>query len=92
MKRFKQLVAFVLTFIMASSFVPVLAFDIADDVKGTKYEESAYVLGALGIMVGDAGTGNFRPQDSITRAEFAKVAVTLLGLSHVAESTSGKGH
>lgn len=90
MKNFKKISAFILSIMMLFSFMPVGAFTIADDVNNTAYEESAYVLGALGIMVGDAGTGNFRPEDSITRAEFARVAVSLLGLDDIAESAKGE--
>lgn len=61
----------------------------AQDVKGTKYEEAAEVLGALGIMVGDAGTGAFRPNDNILRSEMAKVAVYSCGLEDVAHNSSG---
>ena len=60
----------------------------AQDVKGTKYEEAAEVLGALGIMVGDAGTGAFRPNDNILRSEMAKVAVYSCGLEDVANNSS----
>lgn len=54
------------------------------DIDGTKYEEAAEILGALGIMVGDAGTGLFRPDDNILRSEMAKVAVYSSGLEDVA--------
>ncbi len=56
----------------------------APDISGTKFEEAAEVLGALGIMVGDEGTGNFRPEDNIKRSEMAKVAVYASGLEDVA--------
>ena len=57
---------------------------IAPDISGTKYEEAAEILGALGIMVGDAETGLFRPNDNILRSEMAKVAVYAVGLEDVA--------
>ena len=89
MRKFKRIVSLLLMLIMAVSVIPANAFNVADDVKGTDYEESAQVLGALGIMVGDAGTGNFRPNDSITRAEFARVSVSLMGLDEVAHASAG---
>lgn len=89
MHKFKRLSAFLLCFIMMFSFIPASAYQISEDVAGTNYEESAYVLGALGIMVGDADTGAFRPEDSIKRAEFARVAVSLLGLDDVAYASKG---
>ena len=59
---------------------------LAPDITDTKYAEAAKILGALGIMVGDAETGNFRPNDSILRSEMAKVAVYSVGLEEVAKS------
>ncbi len=62
---------------------------LAPDITGTKYEEAAEVLGALGIMVGDAGTGSFRPDDNILRSEMAKVAVYASGYEDVAANSTG---
>lgn len=62
---------------------------LSPDISGTKYEEAAEILGALGIMVGDAETGNFRPNDPILRSEMAKVAVYSSGLEDVA---TGSGY
>jgi len=84
----KRLTALALVFTLVLSFmVPMTSFanSIADDVAGTEYEEAAYLLGALGIMVGDAESGNFRPQDTLRRSEFAKIAVALAGLTDVAD-------
>ncbi len=83
----KRLTALALVFtLVLSLMVPLTAFaqSIADDVAGTEYEEAAYLLGALGIMVGDAETGNFRPNETLKRSEFAKIAVALAGLTDVA--------
>lgn len=57
---------------------------VSPDIDGTKYEEAAEVLGALGIMVGDAESGMFRPEDNILRSEMAKVSVYSVGLEDVA--------
>ena len=57
---------------------------VSPDINGTKYEEAAEILGALGIMVGDKETGLFRPDDNILRSEMAKVAVYSVGLEDVA--------
>lgn len=82
----KKLVAFAIVFTLLLGIMApfVSAFTIADDVAGTKYEEAAYLLGALNIMVGDKDTGNFRPEDGILRSEFAKVSVAMAGLTEVA--------
>ncbi len=63
---------------------------LSPDIAGTKYAEAAEILGALGIMVGDAETGNFRPNDNILRSEMAKVAVYSVGLEDVAKSATHK--
>lgn len=62
---------------------------LSPDIAGTKYEEAAEVLNALGIMVGDAEDGAFRPDDPILRSEMAKVAVYSVGLEDVA---TGSGY
>ena len=60
---------------------------LAPDISDTPYAEAAELLGALGIMVGDAGTGAFRPNDAIIRSEMAKVAVYAVGLEDIAQSS-----
>ena len=65
------------------------AFALGSDVVGTEYESAAAKLGALEIMVGDAETGNFRPNDTIKRSEFAKVGVIALGLEAAAKAANG---
>lgn len=87
MSKISKIVSYVLAMILAFGMVtPVMAYDVAEDVKGTAFEEAAQTLGALNIMIGD-DKGNFRPDDTVTRAEFSKIAVHLLGLSDVAESS-----
>ncbi|MBQ4109792.1 MAG: S-layer homology domain-containing protein [Clostridia bacterium] len=86
---FRKTMASVLSSAMIFGCVQAGAYTISGDVTGTNYEEAAYVLGALNIMVGDAGSGNFRPNDNITRAEFAKVAVAAVGLTDTAIASAG---
>ena len=89
MSKLKRVVSYALSAVLALSIAsPISAYKIADDVAGTKYEEAATVLGALGIMVGDA-VGTFRPDDNISRAEFAKIAVHALGIENIASSNQG---
>ncbi|MBR5152217.1 MAG: S-layer homology domain-containing protein [Clostridia bacterium] len=61
---------------------------LSPDIADTPYAEAAELLGALGIMVGDAGTGAFRPNDQIIRSEMAKVAVYAVGLEDIAQSST----
>ncbi|MBQ4629435.1 MAG: S-layer homology domain-containing protein [Clostridia bacterium] len=89
MSKFKKLIsALAATAVTATMFASVSFAAIPSDAVGTEIEKQATVLGALEIMVGDAGTGTFRPQDPIIRSEVAKVGVALLGLSQVADSSS----
>lgn len=52
----------------------------------SRYSEAIGAMGALEIMVGDAGSTDFREGDSIKRSEFAKVAIHALGLESIAQS------
>ncbi|MBR3933393.1 MAG: S-layer homology domain-containing protein [Clostridia bacterium] len=90
MNKLKKAISSLLAFMLVLSLSGGLAFaSVAQDVKGTKYQTQAQVLGALGIMVGDANTGNFRPDDSIKRSEATKIGVALLGLTSSANANSG---
>ena len=74
---------------LAQSRYSTSRITLAPDISETKYAEAAELLGALGIMVGDAETGNFRPDDNILRSEMAKVGVYTVGLEDVAKSSQG---
>ena len=90
MFKFKRLVSTLMAITMSFTIATTSVFaSVATDVAGTKFEEAAEVLGILDIMVGDAESGNFRPDDSIRRSEVAKVAVALLGLTDVADANGG---
>jgi len=79
-----------LAFMMVLSLSANISFaSIAQDVRNTEYETEAKVLGALNIMVGDEGTGNFRPKDPIKRSEATKIGVALIGLTSAANSNKG---
>ncbi|MBQ9915198.1 MAG: S-layer homology domain-containing protein, partial [Clostridia bacterium] len=77
--------AAVMTMGMAMSSFAALPSDVVD----SPYEEAIETLGALSIMVGD-DDGKFRPDASIRRSEFAKVAVEAMGLGNVAEASNHK--
>jgi len=88
--KLKRKVSSLLALIIILSLSAGLAYaSVAQDVKNTKYRTQAQVLGALEIMVGDAGTGNFRPDDSIKRSEAAKIGVALMGLTSSANANNG---
>ena len=89
MFKFRRLISSVVALSMTAIMCATTAFAaIPSDVEGTKYEEAADVLGALEIMVGDAQTGNFRPDDAIIRSEVTKVGVAVMGLLDVAQNSN----
>ena len=90
MSKFKRFVSSVATTaLLLSSAASLTSFAaLSNDVVGSEYEEAAKVLGAFNIMVGDAGTGLFRPNDPIKRSEVTKVAVALKGLTNAANAST----
>lgn len=70
--------------VIASLSAPAFAANFGD-VKGTNAESAAGLLKALGIVNGDVN-GNFNPNTTITRAEFAKIAVRVAGLGAAADA------
>ncbi len=88
MYKFKKLISSAAAVSLAASMFASVSFaSIPSDAIGTDIETEATVLGALEIMVGDAGSGTFRPNDPIKRSEVTKVGVALMGLSDVAQSS-----
>ncbi len=85
MKNLKKTLALVVVFAMMLSTVAFAA--VPADVQGTEYEGDAALLGTLNIMTGDAG--GFRPNDTITRAEFAAIVSRILGLENAAKASGG---
>jgi hypothetical protein len=59
-----------------------------EDVVGTDCENAVARLGALGIIAGYPD-GTYRPDQPVTRAEFAKIIVTALGVGEAAEYAAG---
>jgi hypothetical protein len=60
------------------------------DIAGHKAEAEVTLMAALGIMNGDTGIGGkVRPNDGITRAEFAKMIVGGLGKTSTATGLMG---
>ena len=87
--KFKNVIsALSIASILTSSSAGLVFASVPSDVIGTEYKDAVQVLSALGIMVGDGGTGLFRPTDEIKRSEVTKVAVALKGLSDVALSSA----
>ncbi len=91
MNKIRKLLAAALASVMIFSVVSAasVSASVFPDMTDSNREEAVETLYALGIMVGDADTGLFRPNDAIKRAEVAKIAVAALGLTSVAEGAQG---
>ena len=86
MFKAKKLTSFVLSLVMILGLGATSFAYVASDAQDSEYKSAIELLGALDIMVGDKDTGAFRPNDTIKRSEFAKVAVTSMGMEGIANS------
>jgi len=83
MKNLRKVLALVLACAMMFGTIAVVSAKTFPDVKvDATYAESVSLLSALKIIDGDT-TGNFNPDKTITRAEFAKVLAVALGATSV---------
>ncbi len=87
MNGMKRIVAVVLSFMMCFGIMQS-AFAFTDVPGDANYGEAIEVLSALEILKGDP-EGTFRPNDTITRAEFAAVICRALGLGDAAVGIGG---
>ena len=90
MSKARKITSLLVAAVMTAGMTMTSFAALPGDVVDSKYEEAIETLGALEIMIGDAETGNFRPDDSIKRSEFAKVAVETMGFGNVAQSNTQK--
>lgn len=87
MQGFKKvLVALLVVATILGTIGPVFAAPA--DVAGTKYEDAAVRLMALGVFKGD-DKGNFNPDQPITRAEATAIVIRALGLEKSADLMKG---
>jgi hypothetical protein len=86
-KSIKRIVSSTLSAAMVFSMAAGAFAKVPDDALESKHLEAIKALNALDIMVGD-GEGNFRPGDKLTRSEFARIAVSLLGMDDVANASN----
>ncbi len=82
MKNLKKVLALVVVFTMMVSSVAFASVypDVAADAD---YANAVEVLSSLGLIKGD-DKGNFNPDATITRAEFATMVTRLLGVENAA--------
>ena len=84
MKRFLSF-AIILSVLMA--YMPVKA-EYSDVIKDTDYYSSCTRLADLGIIAGYED-GTFRPENTITRAEFTKIIVCMMDKEDEARGSTG---
>ena len=86
MRNLKKVLALVLAFSMMLS---VVAFASYPDVPAdADYADAVELLSALDIIKGD-DLGNFNPDNTITRAEYAAIVCRALGLENSANGAAG---
>ena len=88
MQLLKRLMALSLVLIMAVAVaVPGMAATFSDVPDDSPYKEAISTMVSLGLLKGYED-GSFRPNDTITRAEFAAVITRAIGMEEVAAGAS----
>ena len=89
LKKHNKLIVFLVLAAFMFTIVGSASAATFSDVTGTTTEGAAiYKLNSLGIIDGYPD-GTFGPEKTITRAEFAKIAVYMAGLQAVANGMQG---
>ena len=83
----KKIIASILTLVMIFSFGSVFAQEFSE-ISADVISKSVADVNNLKIMVGDTD-GNFRGEDTITRAEFSVILCRIKGLEDTAKSFPG---
>lgn len=89
MNSFKKTLALVVAIVMALGMValagPSITFtDVPEDAT---YRSQLEVMRALGVLIGD-DAATFRPEESISRAEFAKIVCFMVGVKDQPQGTT----
>ena len=87
----KKVLSIVLSLVMVICMMPVMAFAgsndaVYSDIAGEKCEGAVNVLSALGVVDGYEN-GTYKPEQTVTRAEMAKLVITALGMDSYATAT-----
>ncbi|MBP8614293.1 MAG: S-layer homology domain-containing protein, partial [Firmicutes bacterium] len=87
----KKLIATALAVVMIFGLVSVgfAAAPEFPDIEGYEFEDEVRRLASLGVIAGYPD-GTFRPEEAVTRAEFAKMIVVMLGLENAANLMKGQ--
>lgn len=89
MRLSKKILALLLAAVLTVAFSVngFTATSFTDVAEGSPYEKAISTMVALGLLVGYED-GSFRPNDTITRAEFAAVITRTLGMEEIAAGAS----
>lgn len=82
MKRLMSLLLCV-SLLLALGTQAAFAATFSDVPQSNDYYEAIDVLSDFGIILGDAGTGTFRPDAEISREEFSVIVTRILGVSNI---------
>ncbi len=87
----KKVLSIVLSLVLVICMMPVMAFAgsndaVYSDIAGEKCEGAVNVLSALGVVDGYEN-GTYKPEQTVTRAEMAKLVITALGMDSYATAT-----
>jgi len=88
MKMKKLLVTLLALIFILGTVATGMAAAPLKDVEGTDYEDAVTRLTAFGIISGYPD-GTYRPDEPVTREQFAKIVVEMLGLGSAAEAAKG---
>ncbi|MEG2380344.1 MAG: S-layer homology domain-containing protein [Oscillospiraceae bacterium] len=87
MKNFKKVLCLALSIIMILSCGAVFATSFSDVPAAAKYTDAVSALNQLGILKGYED-GTFKPEKTVTRAEFTAMLMRTMGLGNVGPTTA----
>lgn len=87
MKNLKKVISSAAAVAMLASSASAFAVTFPDVDESASYANAVSTLTALGVVNGD-DNGKFNPENTVTRAEFAKMVVEAIGEGEAAASSS----
>lgn len=91
MRNLKKVIALVAVFALVFTTVTAFASSFVDVEDGASYTEAVEALNKLGIITGDTndnGETQYRPADSVTRAEMAALIARIQGYEASAQTAT----
>lgn len=89
-KNLKKVISTVAALAMSASTLVAFAADYPDVDASANYKQAVDELSALNIINGYED-GTFQPDKLVTRAEFSKMLITMLGKAELAQAESAAG-